>query len=63
MSKSASTSLSIRRNPPPVAFYQHLRDRSKQPNLALVDVMPKLVALLRANRPWQPSAPCAQVPA
>ena len=57
----------IRRNPPLAAFYKRLRDRGKQPKLALVAVMRKLVALadalLRANRLWQASAPCAQVPA
>ena len=56
-----------RRNPPLAAFYQRLRDRGKQPELALVAVMRKLVALadalLRADRLWTPSAPCAQVPA
>ena len=56
-----------RRNPPLAAFYQRLRDRGKQPKLALVAVMRKLVALadalLRADRLWSPSAPSAQVPA
>ena len=55
----------IRRNPPLTAFYNRLRDRGKQPKLALVAVMRKLVALtntlLRANRLWRASAPCAQV--
>ena len=57
----------IRRNPPLATFYKRLRDRGKQPKLALVAVMRKLVALadalLRANRLWQASAPCTQVPA
>ena len=57
----------IRRNPNLAAFYKRLRDRGKQPKLALVAVMRKLVALadalLRANRLWQASAPGAQVPA
>ena len=56
-----------RRNPPLAAFYQRLRDRGKQPKLALVAVMRKLVALadalLHADRLWTPSAPSAQVPA
>ena len=56
-----------RYNPPLAAFYKHLRDRGKQPKLALVAVMRKLVALadalLRADRLWSPSAPSAQVPA
>ena len=56
-----------RRNPPLAAFYKRLRDRGKQPKLALVAVMRKLVALadalLRADRLWSPSAPSAQVPA
>ena len=57
----------IRRNRHLAAFYKRLRDRGKQPKLALVAVVRKLVApadaLLRANRLWQASAPCAQVPA
>ena len=57
----------IRRNPPLAAFYKRVRDRGNQPKLALVAVMRKLVALagalLRADRLWTPSAPCAQVPA
>ena len=57
----------IRCNPPLAAFYKRLRERGKQPKLALVAVMRKLVsladALLRANRLWQPSAPSAEVPA
>ena len=56
-----------RYNPPLAAFYKRLRDRGKQPKLALVAVMRKLVALadalLRADRLWSPSAPSAQVPA
>ena len=52
-----------RYNPPLAAFYKRLRDRGKQPKLALVAVMRKLVALLRADRLWPPSAPSAQVPA
>ena len=54
------------RDPPLAAFYKRLSDRGEQPKLALVAVMRKLVALahalLRANRPWQASAPCTQVP-
>ena len=57
----------IRCNPPLAAFYKRLRERGKQPKVALVAVMRKLVnladALLRANRLWQPSAPPKEVPA
>ena len=38
----------IRRNPPLAAFYKRLRDCGKQPKLALVAVMRKLVALADA---------------
>ena len=44
-------------NPPLAAFYRRLRERGKLPEVALVAVMCKLVALagalLRANRLWQ----------
>ncbi len=57
----------IRCNPPLAAFYKRLRERGKQPKMALVAVMRKLVcladALLRENRLWQPSAPPSEVPA
>ena len=56
-----------RYNPPLAVYYKRLRDRGKQPKLALVAVMRKLVALadalLRADRLWSPSASSAQVPA
>lgn len=52
-------------DPPLAAFYQRLRDRGKQPKLALVTVMHKVVAiadaLLRANRLWQASVPPVQM--
>ena len=44
-----------RYNPPLAAFYKRLRDRGKQPKLALAD------APLRADRLWTPSASSAQV--
>ena len=57
----------IRCNPPLAAFYKRLRERGKQPKVALVAVMRKLVsladALLRANRLWQASPPPSEVPA
>lgn len=51
------------RDPPLAAFYQRLRDRGKQPRLALEAVMGKLAdAILRAGRRWQSCASCAFVP-
>ena len=51
----------IRWNAPLRAFYQRLRARGKEANMALVAVTRKLVvlanALLRADRLWQDAPP------
>ena len=53
-----------RRNLLLAAFYRRLHERGKQPTLALVSVMHKLLAdaFFRAKSLWRPSAPSAQEP-